>query len=827
MNWKTWFAATLVLGLMGGLSFQPGQAQDKKDGPPVVNPDPDALPQFALRRLGTAKFRHGDRIMCAAFSPNAPILVAGGGNDPVRLWDTDSGKELRQIKENWVNAIAFTPRGSVFATAGAFKTIKFWETATGKEVEKMRLEGHTTPVRALAISPDGSMLASGGADGTILLWETLVGKIITTFKGHTDEINSLAFSADSTQLVSGSSDRTIRLWNAEQGKFIKQMDGGCAVMAVAFNPDGKTIYSGGDDNIIRIWDVANGKQTDEKKQHKGTVLSLIPSRDGSLLFSGAQDGTILVWSLTGKGEPSVLQRGLGDSDAMALSKDGKLLASAGINNAIRLYDILKLKDVTPGQGHFAAVNRMALADDGKTVASVSIDGQVKIWDAKDGKNLRSWASKHAGEVLLALAPGGKVVATAASADPIRFWNVDTGALELELPGTPGDGVESLQFSPDGKTLGVGRRLGAFELVDWKNKKTLNTTKLPGPVYAVAFTRDGATAAGAGGGKIVVFDSGSGKEIKAFNCKEGPPLSLPAVAALAFGPDQKTLAAGCYDGVIRLFDSTTGKEQRVCESSPPSAVFGLVFSPDGRTIASAQFDKTVRLWEAFSGNQISAYQGHQGPVYAVAFTKDGRTVFSGGADTTILHWDGTGQMKDGALPAVKLDQAALQNGWSTMASEEPKKAHEVVWQMIGSPKESIAFINTPGQLYLVDPARIDQLFKDLNSDKFDARSKATKELERYGRWMEGRLQKALEKPDTLEVELRLRRMLEKLNVPGSLSLAQERMRIRRCMLILEQIGTPQAGEILQSLASGAPEPELQQEAHASMIRMGLQPKTSKQ
>src|SRR4029450_10865935 len=79
MHMKTWFAAVAAVGLVGGLSLQPGRGQEKKDGPPPAGADPDALPNQALHRLGTAKFRHGDRIMCAAFSPNSPILAGGGG----------------------------------------------------------------------------------------------------------------------------------------------------------------------------------------------------------------------------------------------------------------------------------------------------------------------------------------------------------------------------------------------------------------------------------------------------------------------------------------------------------------------------------------------------------------------------------------------------------------------------------------------------------------------------------------------------------------------------------------------------------------------------
>jgi hypothetical protein len=228
---------------------------------------------------------------------------------------------------------------------------------------------------------------------------------------------------------------------------------------------------------------------------------------------------------------------------------------------------------------------------------------------------------------------------------------------------------------------------------------------------------------------------------------------------------------------------------------------------------------VRLWEPFSGLQIAALQGHQGPVTGVAFARDGRSILSASTDTSLLAWDGTGQMKGGQFPAFVLDPPALTAGWTILASEDAKRGHDMLWQMVASPKEVLTFLDTPGQLQLVDPQRINQLFKDLSSPKFNVRDKATRDLERYGEWMRGRLEEALKQPEELEVELRLQAMLKKLNAGTALSLRQERIRLRRTMMILEQIADERAVTLLQSLAKGAPEVDLQQEAEDSLRRLG--------
>jgi hypothetical protein len=65
----------------------------------------------------------------------------------------------------------------MLVSGGEDKTIRLWETATGKE--RRRLDGHQGAVRSVALSADGTRLASASDDTTALVWDTTA----STFAG--------------------------------------------------------------------------------------------------------------------------------------------------------------------------------------------------------------------------------------------------------------------------------------------------------------------------------------------------------------------------------------------------------------------------------------------------------------------------------------------------------------------------------------------------------------------------------------------------------------------------------------------------------------------
>jgi WD40 repeat protein len=65
--------------------------------------------------------------------------------------------------------VAFSTDGAQLASGGADGTIRLWDVETGKELRRMA--GHTAGVENVIFSPDGKLIASAGDDGLARLWD--------------------------------------------------------------------------------------------------------------------------------------------------------------------------------------------------------------------------------------------------------------------------------------------------------------------------------------------------------------------------------------------------------------------------------------------------------------------------------------------------------------------------------------------------------------------------------------------------------------------------------------------------------------------------------
>lgn len=153
------------------------------------------------------------------------------------------------------------------------------------------------------------------------------------------------------------------------------------------------------------------------------------------------------------------------------------------------------------------------------------------------------------------------------------------------------------------------------------------------VYEVAFTSDGKRVTSASGdGKIKIWDSTTGQELRTLEGQEGP------VKALTVSPDGSYIASAGDGGAVRIWDAMSGEV--IFEMlGHTAAVNCLVFSSNGDRIASASDDKTIKLWDAQSGQEVRTITGHAGAVLGVGFSPNGERLAScSNDDQTVRIWD---------------------------------------------------------------------------------------------------------------------------------------------------------------------------------------------
>ena len=286
-----------------------------------------------------------------------------------------------------VNSITFSPDGQFLASGSDDRSVRLWNINSGEEVKIFKVKvGETGYVRSVAFSPDSKLLVSGSGD-KVYLWNIESGLLVRSFEGHTGYVRSVAFSPNGKFLVSGSGDKTVRLWNIESGLQVGIFEGHTGfVRSVAFSSDSKLLVSGSGDMTVRIWNIAVGKQVYIFEEHTGYVKSVAFSSNGLIVGSGSYDKTVRVRDTTAKRYYN-FEGHTSSVNSIAFSPDNQFVASGSSDKTVRIWSFVTRKQVGIFRGHTSSVTSVAFFPNGQFLASGSSDNTVRIWNIESGEQV--------------------------------------------------------------------------------------------------------------------------------------------------------------------------------------------------------------------------------------------------------------------------------------------------------------------------------------------------------------------------------------------------------------------------------------------------------
>ena len=110
-----------------------------------------------------------------------------------------------------VTCIGLSPDGNQIVSGSDDKSVRVWDANTGEQLRE--LQGHTSSVISVAFSHDGNRIVSGSYDNSVRVWDAKTGEQLRELQGHTSSVYSVAFSHDGNRIVSGSDDNSVQVWD--------------------------------------------------------------------------------------------------------------------------------------------------------------------------------------------------------------------------------------------------------------------------------------------------------------------------------------------------------------------------------------------------------------------------------------------------------------------------------------------------------------------------------------------------------------------------------------------------------------------------------------
>jgi WD40 repeat protein len=609
---------------------------------------PTLLPLRAtLSPPGTALIRpfsgHSGPVVALAVLPERGQALSAGDDGTVRLWDLGSGEERQRFaghrsvvfsypvgrervtgRTSLVWSVAALPERGQALSAGADGTVRLWDLDSGREVR--RFEGHSGGACAVVALPGGQALTAG-PDGTMRLWDLDSGREVRRFAGHSTGVRAVAALSERGQVLSVGPDGTVRLWDLASGREVQRLVGHSgALVAVAALPERGQALSAGADGTARLWDLIRGRELQRFVGHNSCVRAVAALRERSQVLSAGDDGTVRLWDLNSGEEMRRFKGHDGWVWAVAASPERGQALSAGNDGTIRLWDLNSGQDVPPFEGHSGAIGAV-VALPRRQALSAGDDGTVRLWDLNSGQEVQRFAGHSSRVRAVAALPERSQVLSAGEDGTVRLWDLNSGEEIRRFEGHATE-VWAVAASPErGQALSAGND-GTIRLWDLNSGQELRRLAgHSGDVWSVAALpkRGQALSAGADG-TVRLWDLDSGREVRRF---EGHSHGVWSVAAL---PGRCQVLSAGADRTVRLWDLNSGQEIRRFEGHS-RVVWSVAALPERGQVISAAKDGTVRLWDLASGRQLAAFTG-DAPLYCCAVIPDGGFAAAG---------DGVGQI----------------------------------------------------------------------------------------------------------------------------------------------------------------------------------------
>ncbi|QJW99716.1 WD40 repeat domain-containing protein [Frigoriglobus tundricola] len=408
------------------------------------------------------------------------------------------------------------------------------------------------------------------------------------------------------------------------------------VEAIAVSPDGALIATASFDKTVKLWDAQTGQEIraySGPQGHTGQVLCVAFNAKGDQIATGGADNKVCVWGVPLSTPVKSYPIG-GAGTGLAVAADGKTFAVSGADGVVKVFPVGEEKGAIELKGHVGAVGGLGALNSGNVWVTAGADRTVRFFSGADGKQTARYAIDAAEITGLAVRPDGQGVVTTSSDGVLRFWQTPPQPART-FPALK-DAVTAFHATPDGNTLLYATADKVVTLGTTSNNAPSGTfAGATGGIDAVALSPDTATvAAGCSDGGLILWDR-QGK------VKAELPAHSGGVTAVAFHPGQPVLFTTGADGRLKGWNlpidtkqppAKDKKEPKLTKYDIPAhtgkVTAAAVNTATGHVI-TAGADKLIRVWDLNKPEKAVREIGPlTAPATVLAMSRDNLTLAAG-------------------------------------------------------------------------------------------------------------------------------------------------------------------------------------------------------
>lgn len=253
------------------------------------------------------------RIHSLAFSPDGKRLAAVGGDPAERgemqIWDVSARKQTASVltSNDTFSGVSFSPDGTKIAFAGADKSIRLYDAETGKEIRKM--DHHEEWVFATVFGMDGKRLVSVGRDRAAKLTEVETGRFIENVNLLREPLTAVTRHPKKDWIAVGGAERIPYLYKLDRPRAMRIADDSTLIrkfekqdgpiLALAVSPDGLNLAVGSEVGDVRIYNLETGELKGKCTGHAGGIYTLVFHPSGKELLTAGFDGMVRSYDISG------------------------------------------------------------------------------------------------------------------------------------------------------------------------------------------------------------------------------------------------------------------------------------------------------------------------------------------------------------------------------------------------------------------------------------------------------------------------------------------------------------------------------------------------